>query len=364
MSIAEGFTILSAERIRQQGLEEEQGGGIATREPGLGRENGDVIFTASGHADWAFLAAAKFPGASMQLSEVLTEGLRVLRLGGIGDRHLMRLSGDGFLLRQRGLRWVFRYDSQHRAFIVHGIGQELLNPFRKIWRYFGQRKAIDLLETSELYLRRVDLLDDKFEARPTHPMAAAYSSALKYSLGEASPDHLRFYDNVRRSLFVCCWQKLETESREMWKTYCPADDGMVLQSTERQLQHEFVKMLKGRKLLFFRDITYIDHETHNPKFHGVPEQAFFKTKQFIEEREIRFAWWHCNCVSGTQKEIEAQLSVLPDNNRLPFDLVSATEQLVFNPSASKKDRQILIELIFEKHPALRNRIVRSAFETA
>src|SRR5687768_9896993 len=62
----------------------------------------------------------------------------------------------------------------------------------------------------------------------------------------------------------------------------PADNGTrIAASNARQRDHY--------SQLFFRDIDYIDHETHDPRSHGVPEQAFLKRRKFSDEREIRLA---------------------------------------------------------------------------
>lgn len=124
----------------------------------------------------------------------------------------------------------------------------------------------------------------------------------------------------------------------MWAEYCPENDGLAVQSTERRLQHQFVRMLKGRDGLFFRDIDYVDHKTYNPRSHGVPEQAFLKQRQFVNEREIRFAWWVHHAISGTNAEVEVMLSALPDYLRLPFDLASATDSIVLHPKSSAASR--------------------------
>lgn len=147
----------------------------------------------------------------------------------------------------------------------------------------------------------------------------------------------------------------------MWKAYCSKNDGLAVVSTERQLQHQFTKMRIGREVLFFRDISYVDHATHIPSSSGIPEQAFFKTKKFIDEREIRFAWWLPETLCGSQADIETQLIALSESKRLPFDLNAATESIVFNPMSSKEEHASLQELMTQCHPSLVACVKRSAF---
>lgn len=324
-------------------------------------DTNNVDFTSSAHADWLFLWTI----VKGEMLGALTEGLAALRSGQHESGSLTRrFCQDGFLLRQGLLRWVYRHDTAEKRIVVHGICRRTINPFRKIWRYFDQKKAEDLLHTGELYLRRLDLLEDQFEATPTVSMVEAQRRALEHSLGVASKDHLNFYENMRRALFVCCWQKAEHESLQMWRSYCPMKGGFAIQSTQRQLEHQFLQMNQRRTGLYFREIQYVDHSNFNPVSHGFMEQAFLKSTWFMDEKEIRYALFRVDCAAaGRPEQIEIKLAELGDHERLSFDTEAAAENIILNPFASEPDKKAIMALVRSKRPALESRLHRSALES-
>jgi len=352
------FTAESAARMRADGLREETN---ATSSP-LTAEGADPIrFTPSALADWHFLASARIIGAPLQYSEVLATGLTELRHGQPARLSLTPLPPDGLVWEQRNLRWVTRATDNWERVFVHGIAREAFDPFRKLWRYFKQFKAVDLLRTSQLYLCRLDLLEaDPFEGRPTQPMLDQLAAVSRSVFGEHAPEPRLHFENQRRATYACCWQKLEEESAEMWRDYCDDNSGIAIQSTERRLQHQLAAMQENHGLLYFREVDYIDHETHSPESHGFPEQAFLKRRRYASERETRFARFVPEVFCGTQPEIERALAALSPGQRLPFNLTAATEVLIMNPRASSADRQALLDLIAVNHPSLASRLRRSA----
>ncbi len=353
------FTAESAARMRAEGLAEEAN---TAPSPLPATETDPIRFTTSALADWRFLAAARIIGAARQYSDLLAQGLAELRRGQPARLSLTRLPPDGFIWEQRNLRWVIHATENWGQVIVHGIAREAFDPFRKLWRYFKQFKAVDLLSHSQLYLSRLDLLeDDPFEGRPTQPMLDQLVAVGRSIFGEHAPDARLHFENQRRATYACCWQKLEAESAEMWRDYCNDNAGLAIQSTERRLQHQFATIQEGRRLFYFREVDYIDHETHNPDSHGFPEQAFLKRRGYADERETRFVWFVPDVFCGTQDEIERALAGLDTGRRVPFDLAAAAETVVINPHASSGDRQTLLNLIATHQPPLAARVRGSTF---
>lgn len=352
------FTAESAARMRAEGLPEETN----TVPPPLLAAGADPIrFTPSALADWQFLISARIIGAPLQYSELLTRGLTELCRGRPAPLSLTLIPPDGFVWEQHNLRWVIRATDNWGRVVVHGIAREAFDPFRKLWRYFKQFKAVDFLRSSELYLCRLDLLEaDPFEGRPTQPMLDHLAAVSRSVFGEHNPDPQLHFENQRRATYACCWQKLEGESDEMWREYCDDNGGLAIQSTERRLQHQFAAMQDRRQLLYFREVDYIDHETHSPESHGFPEQAFLKRRRYAEERETRFARFVPDVFCGTQVEIDRALMLLPTGQQVPFDLSAATETVIINPRASGSDRKELLDLIETYQPFLASRVRISA----
>jgi len=356
------FSAQSAARMFADGLLEERAGVFASPLSADPQAPAGIQFTRMALRDWNFLADVLIPGQRFQYSEQLTEGLRLLGTGGF-RRCFQSISQDGewFAQPSSNLHWVIRRNG-HRL-VIHGISRAWPDPYRKAWRYLAQYKAVDLFSTNELYLRRIDLLDDKHEARPTGPMERTLTAALEATLGSASPDHLAGYEHTRRATFVSSWQAVEAESAKMWAIYCPEHDGCVVQSSERLLQHQFSNMCEGRRLIFYHDIAYVDHATFNPVSHAHGIQLFFKTKEFDFEQEVRFAWYRIDCIDGTREEIEPKLEALPDSLRLPFETDAAISQIVFNPAASQEKHLALRAMLASKAPRLVDRIGPSQLQS-
>lgn len=351
-----------AERLHADGVRDESRDMIVPPDVTDGRSTFKVRFTCLAWNDWEFLAAAQFPGAAMQFREMLTEGLACLRSGEWAPRDMVAVGSGGHVFSNHRFCWVLRFGDADYTIIVHGIARPALDPFRRIWRYFDQNKALDLLRSSELYLRRLDLLADQFEARPSQPMVEARVVALTQVFGKLPEPPLRFYEQQRRATYINCWHKAEEETPRIWAEYCGDRGGLALQTTERQLQHQFVRMREGRAEFFYRDVAYVDHNSHDPASHGIPEQAFLKRKAFVHENEIRFAWYAVEAISGTSSDIDRSLAALPDGRRLPFDLEAATERIVLNPLATAFQQQELLDVLAQHHPELRNRICASAIK--
>jgi hypothetical protein len=287
---------------------------------------------------------------------------------------------NGFLLRHGKLRWVYRHDPGRNVTIVHAICRRSHNPLKKIWRYFSQKKAVDLIERGQIFLSRLDTLaerdgGDRYEGTPTIPGAAGFNAALIASLGQAHPDFLRRYDHCRRATFVCCWHKAEHEALQMWLGYCrelpvegtqPIPGGFALQTTERQLQHQFVKFhdlpqTQGQQY-FLRDIDYVDHRTHEPPAR-FGEEVFLKANWFRDEKELRLGIQRLDCAcAGSVVQIEERLSALPRFVRLAVDLNAITESIVLNPHAPAANRATITSMITERYPELVRRIRTSALE--
>lgn len=182
------FTFEHAVQMHSEGLENEANGLREAPSDGKGRNH--VFFTFLAYNDWQFLEAAKFPGAGVQPAEVLEHGLALMRQDRMCANALKAIRNTGWILVDGKLSWVIR--RERKRIIVHGIAQPHLNSYRKIWRYFSQRKALDLLRTGELYLRRLDLLPDQYECRPTIPMVTALAAVWRRILGRESMDNLTF----------------------------------------------------------------------------------------------------------------------------------------------------------------------------
>lgn len=370
------FTVSVALRLYAEGQAHEAAGLVAAPGPPQPGDGCRVDFTQYAQADWRFLNEL----ASRGYPDELARGLRMLRSGSPPPDSLVELCRNGFLMRQGKLRWVYRHDPNHNVNVVYAVCRRTHNPLKKIWRYFSQKKAVDLIERGQIYLSRLDILaerdgGDRYEGTPTIPGVTGFTAALIASLGLAHPDFLQRYDHCRRATFVCCWHKAEHEALQMWLGYCreaPADGlppvpgGFALQTTERRLQHQFLKFhdeprIQGQQF-FLRDIDYVDHRTHEPPAR-FGEEVFLKANWFRDEKELRLGIQRLDCAcAGSVVQIAEKLSALPPFMRLAVDLNAITESIVLNPGTPAANKAAITSLITERYPELVRRIRTSVLK--
>ena len=334
----------------------ELGGPLHDAPPSGTAASFQVQFTQSALNDWECFSA----GTQQTLLRAIDE----LRAGLGAGNGVLRLSrNDCFLLRRGPMRCVYRRNAANCQVVVFGFGVWAINPLQKIWRYFSQDKAEDLVRTSELYLRRLDRLLDAFEATPTFAMYEDHRRALVGSMGFAADHHLDFFDHLRRALYVSCWQKSEHESFAMWKGYCPDDGGFAIQTTERRLHHEHRRISRSKNHFHLKSVRYVDHASEPAFLRDISDPAFLKASWYSDEKEIRFAAMRIDAAAGgTAEQTEERLNALPDHERIAFDLNCVVEHVVFNPFSRPERRASLVELIRTSRAVLESRIAPSALE--
>ena len=104
------------------------------------------------------------------------------------------------------------------------------------WRYFTEQKFRSLLDTSSLFFARGHVLraiDDAEGTLPNMNLVADPSDVLQQVYGQTSgmpPDtfarHRSLTEALGRYVFISCWNRSDTESKGMWKTFAN-DPGAV-----------------------------------------------------------------------------------------------------------------------------------------
>ncbi len=296
-----------------------------------------------------------------EFQTAITATLHVLRAGEFTGNSVTQLPRqDALLMRHGFIRWVFRYDQKAKRIVVDGISPSWRNPLRTVWRYFDEEKAGKLLRSGKLYLCRLDILEDKFEATPTRAMFEDHTRALKAVLGRASAHHLNSFENAKAAIYVSCWQASDYESLAMWKGYCPHDDGFALQTTERQLRHQHAAIQKLNPPFHLKEVRYVNHESDSGFLRDIVDLAFLKATWFSEEREMRFAKNLPHWAAGDEKQTAKALAKLPKGKRVPFDLDAAAVSIVLNPFASGEKNRKMRGMIHSHCRSLEERIKLSA----
>jgi mRNA-degrading endonuclease RelE of RelBE toxin-antitoxin system len=266
---------------------------------------------------------------------------------------------NGWVFRDGPYRIVFRVDNPSRSIVVLGIAAWACNPVLKVWRYLDQRKAEDLLRTGELYFRRADLLEDRYEATPTLGSQLNYQAALQQAIPGVLPPRPTLVESHKHCTYLCCWRMSHHESWLAWKYYCSRGGGLAVQTTRRKLIHLHAR-LRQTDEVHCREVTYLEHRREEFEGEGLGEEAFYKATWFSDEREIRLLRFHDENISVSREDVLANPGMLPEGARIRCNLSSFVDSVVINPFATKKQRTTLTMLIREHQPSLLARLHRSA----
>lgn len=143
-----------------------------------------------------------------------------------------------------------------------------------VWKYMELWKFLDLIDSSKLYLRRVDLFDDKYEGR--------------YFGDDPVSDELSSFDEHRKNIsFITCFTMDQMENYSMWKIYSDLNYGIALKTNIDRLIKSFEM---EQEEVFIGEVSYKDSTGLYPiNFDGaqVLKNYFIKRKYFDFEKEVR-----------------------------------------------------------------------------
>ena len=258
-----------------------------------------------------------------------------------------------WLLRDDVLRIVFKWEPDAPRGVIYAITCAGVNPLAKVWRYFDQSKALNLLQTGELYFRRADLLPgDPLEVRLTAPAMRMQEQAFRPIFGaDAERFASQLDDHTSGTTYICCWTRREHESHMAWSHYCSKAEGrpgggFAIQTRWRRLIH-LHSILRAQNVgIYCKSVGYLHPEDPLPSS-DLGEAAFWKRICFSDESEIRLATLRQGTDHG-QGASEAE--------RIPFDLEALAETIVWNPFASGDQRTELMTCFRKCRPELLERL--------
>ncbi|ELA8128113.1 hypothetical protein ACTNNG_004614 [Vibrio parahaemolyticus] len=165
----------------------------------------------------------------------------------------------------------------------HSCFEAPANVETKIWRYMDFTKFISLLNSSSLFLSRVDKFEDPYEGSTSHFNLAARPHV--YADSKIPPKTMeqlgKFNRWSREWTYVNCWHLNDHESAAMWKLYAQTSEAVAIQSRFSVLE----KLLPEKT--YVGQVKYIDYDRD-----WLPEGNGFwpfvhKRKSFEHERELR-----------------------------------------------------------------------------
>lgn len=150
-----------------------------------------------------------------------------------------------------------------------------------LWRYMDFTKFVDLLATKELYLCRVDLLDDQREGRFTEPEFTR--------LSQRRDDFATSTEKNRPWFFVNCWCGSERESMPMWDLYAGKAYGVAVKTTMKSLK---AAIAGARDPIFIGRVRYLDWKRHDVNEKGnLIAMCLRKADGYRGEDEVRLVFW-------------------------------------------------------------------------
>lgn len=155
----------------------------------------------------------------------------------------------------------------------------------KLWRYMDLSKFIWLISRRQLYLSRLDQLEDEFEGSSTRKTLDGIRLFFENLSQPHDENFGQIYLNARKRHYVNCWYCGNAESEAMWRLYCPNKTGVAIQTTYNKLAHS----IKDDENLYIGKVTYADYE-----FLSFPDANLFwpimhKRLSFAHENEVRIA---------------------------------------------------------------------------
>jgi hypothetical protein len=205
----------------------------------------------------------------------------------------------------------------------------------KIWRYMDFSKFVSLLETSALFLARVDKFDDPYEGARSHVNSDDEVRALLYqdvpleSLKKMSAAIASFMEWSRLWTYVNCWHVNEYESDAMWRLYARSNEAVAIQSTFEKLYSNV-----GSKA-YIGLVDYIDYEKQ-----WMPENNSFwpfvhKRKSFEHEKELRILIQNLPKTSGENPVFDYVKINNEFGRLLPVNLQYMIDSVYVAPTAPK-----------------------------
>jgi hypothetical protein len=240
------------------------------------------------------------------------------------------------------------------------------------WRYMRTKYFVSMILTSMAYFRRLDHLEDQFEAAYSPHGYEATADELTRLAAERNiqlPEGVDPTDTSlvtmgsieaieRAAVFVNCWHRNDHESWAMWKLFArdadTNDGGVAIRSTIRRLKDSFNAGLEIARVSI-GDVEYIDHETD---LMPCPLQWLYKNHMFSWEREVRL--W--KPFMPRETSIVGFNEDHPEGLDMHVDLSTLIESIVVSPG-SGEDTRANVQHLLEQNGLAGIPVLASAADT-
>jgi hypothetical protein len=194
-----------------------------------------------------------------------------------------------------------------------------------IYRYLNERKAVDLLTTSEIHFTRISdfpkfdeimfSLSDKDWIRSHHKHLPPDECEAK------TQKEISNYETFQADGYINCWTNNTIESPGLWRDYTKDGNGIAVQSTVGQLKNALAGTTNQIQIA---RVHYFDSVGERLGFFNGVWMLSRKITDFSHECEIRQIILLPHTVPG------------PANIRERIDLNSLVGQIILSPNADPK----------------------------
>jgi hypothetical protein len=171
-----------------------------------------------------------------------------------------------------------------------------------IWRYMNLAKFVAILQRRELFLCRLDCLQDPHEGLP--PVSYFQLTPRQLEVLEHVPKAVR--DRLRRQLedapatmrettyqlrghaHVSCWHMSQHESAAMWTAYRNADCSIAIRTNIARLKVGLTAALQD---VWIAKVDYLDFDTAQASFGNFLPVFVWKRRSFEHEKEVRLVYF-------------------------------------------------------------------------
>ena len=182
----------------------------------------------------------------------------------------------------------------------------------------------DLLDSGELFLTNLMVLEDRYEGALTTRAREALTNwfqAQNKCSRVISYAEVEKYQEHRSEFFVNCWHMNEHESYLMWKSY--GDRGYAIQTTFERVQCSFENTTAA---ITGGTVQYVDFDRDLTPVGNVFNHVVTKDIPYTDEREFRLVFWGVDPAN-------AGLPRLANGIRIPVNVKMLIRSIVTSPFA-------------------------------
>lgn len=272
---------------------------------------------------------------------------RFHRVAGLGERRLSRV------LPQLTITFVNHQEFGEMTYETHPNLEDITDGDAVLWRYVDLYKWLDMLQTSELHLTRVDQMEDRWEGAYSTVNVAMRPSMYGKDWPMMAASIPKMYEFARTHVYLNCWYMGEEESAGMWKLYDTVGKGVAIRTTAGRLKESLVGSHKppisGAK------VQYVDYSKTLIPEGNVFFPCVHKRSSFSHEREYRLlAMWTPGALErdADGKAIRLEPDVPPALFREAIDLGRLVEAVYVSPDAPSWVARVVDEVTGKYMPGL------------